>query len=278
VVARVVGWFLQTFPGRCVERTLELRPFDRALALASRAFVALLPLGLVAQSLSPGARQGGFAQGIIDRFGLEGAGADAVRQLFATPEQVRAGTTVLGLLVLLYSVYSFARLLARMYEDAWHLPRSGLSGATRGIAWVLGLAAYVALLAPLRSAITGHTGTLLRDVVLIATTGAIWLLTPYALLGGRIPFRSLLPTALVTTVAMWIVSAVSAFYVPGSITSAAERYGLAGVSFTFVSWLIGVSVAVLIAAAIGAVAAERWVPPLAAVEEDPAHGDVTARV
>src|SRR5690242_21309647 len=50
LVARVSAWFFKTFVGRCVERILELRPFDRALALASRSFVALIPLGLVAQS------------------------------------------------------------------------------------------------------------------------------------------------------------------------------------------------------------------------------------
>jgi uncharacterized BrkB/YihY/UPF0761 family membrane protein len=44
------------------------------------------------------------------------------------------------------------------------------------------------------------------------------------------------------------------------MTESADRYGLVGVAFAIVSWLIVVSVAVLVAAAIGAVAGERWLP------------------
>ena len=115
--------FLETFVGRCVDRIVELQPFDRALAIASRAFIAIFPLAIVATSLSPTARSGGFAEGLIERFGLEDRGAALVRELFASPTQVRSGTTFFGILVLIYSVFSFARLLARMYEAAWHLPQ-----------------------------------------------------------------------------------------------------------------------------------------------------------
>ena len=115
--------FEPTFAGRCAERILELQPFERGLGLASRAFVAMLPLIIVASALSPAARSGGFAHGLIDRFGLTGQGASYVRRLFATPDQVRGGTTIFQIIVLVYAVLSFARLLARTYERAWRLPR-----------------------------------------------------------------------------------------------------------------------------------------------------------
>ena len=60
--------------GQCVDRIIELRPFERALGLASRAFIAALPLAIVTTSLTPAAREGGLAQGLIDRFGLTGDG------------------------------------------------------------------------------------------------------------------------------------------------------------------------------------------------------------
>ena len=198
--------FFDTFVGKCVERIVELQPFDRALAIASRAFIAIFPLAIVATSLSPTARSGGFAEGIIDRFGLEDQGAALVRQLFASPTQVRSSTTFLGIIVLVYSVFSFARLLARMYEAAWHLPKSGVRGAMRGLVWVAGLAAYAMFLLPLRNGVVNHTGRVLGDIVVLATAIAIWLFSPWVLLAGRIPWRSLVPTAIATTVTLGGVS------------------------------------------------------------------------
>jgi membrane protein len=263
--------FLETFVGRCVDRIVELQPFDRALAIASRAFIAIFPLAIVATSLSPTARSGGFADGLIERFGLEDRGATLVRELFASPTQVRSGTTFFGILVLIYSVFSFARLLARMYEAAWHLPRSGVRGAMRGLVWVAGLAAYAMFLLPLRNGLVNNTGRVLGDVIVLATATAIWLFTPWVLLAGRIPWRSLVPTAVATAITMGGVSVWSGLYMPAAITTAGERYGLVGVAFSLVTWLIAVGLALLVAAAVGAVASERWVPAPASAALAPTH-------
>jgi membrane protein len=265
------AWFLETFVGKCVDRIIELQPFDRALAIASRAFIAIFPLAIVATSLSPTARSGGFAEGLIERFGLEDQGAALVRELFASPTQVRSSTTFLGILVLVYSVFSFARLLARMYEAAWHLPKSGVRGAMRGLVWVAGLAAYAMFLLPLRDGLIDNTGPVIGDLVVLLTATAIWLFTPWVLLAGRIPWRSLLPTAVATAITMGAVSVWSGFYMPGAITTAGERYGLVGVAFSLVSWLIAIGLALLVAAAVGAVGAERWVPPPASAKLAPTH-------
>src|SRR4051812_25517807 len=147
-VQRVRAWLQRSYAGQCVERVILLQPIDRALAIASRAFVALLPLAIVATSISPAARDGGFAQGLIDRFGLEGQGAADTRRLFATPAEVRGGVTILGLIVLVYSVLGFARILTRLYESAWGLPRSGIAGLTRGLLWIAAAVGYVGFLLP----------------------------------------------------------------------------------------------------------------------------------
>ena len=253
--------FEDTFVGQCVERIIELRPFERALGLASRAFIAGLPLAIVTTSLTASAREDGLAQGLIDRFGLTGAGADDVRELFATPAQVRGGITVIEILVLAYSMFSLGRLLARMYEQAWRLPRSGVPGALRGALWVIAMIGYGALVLPLRDFATHHTGRLIANVIVIALATTIWIFTPYALLAGRIGFRALLPTGLLTAVALDVVGLFGKLYLPEHITTSGERYGLVGVTFAVVEWLIVVSVALLMAAAVGAVIAERWLRP-----------------
>jgi membrane protein len=260
-VQRVRAWLQRSYAGQCLERVILLQPIDRALAIASRAFVALLPLAIVATSISPAARDGGFAQGLIDRFELEGPGATAVRQLFATPAEVRGGVTILGLIVLIYSVLGFARLLTRLYEAAWGLPPSGIKGLTRGLLWIAAAAGYIAFLLPLRHTVEVHTDRAVSLSVVVVTLAGCWLLTPYLLLAGRIPFRSLLPTAMLTASGMAIASSFSTYYMPDAMTSSAQRYGLVGVAFSIVSWLTGIGVIILVAAAIGAVTAERWLPP-----------------
>jgi membrane protein len=276
LLERLRLWFEQTFVGRCVERTIELRPFDRALALASRSFIALLPLGMVATSLGPSSNSGGFAQAVVDRFGLQGEAAKQVKSFFAPPQQVRGSTTILGALVLVYSVVGFARLLGRLYEGAWRLPPSGLKGAVRGLGWVAATAAYVAFILPLRNGIEDHTGPFLGRIAIVITSCAVWWLTPYILLGGRVSRRSLVPTAVLTTLCMGIAGVVSGVYMPRSIGNSGAHYGPVGVAFALVSWLIAISLVVLVCASVGAVAGERWFSPERnAAEVAPGAGTAT---
>jgi membrane protein len=254
-----------------------MRPFDRGLALASRAFIALLPLAMVATSLFKSSNPAGFAQSVIDRFGLQGEAAKQVKAFFAPPQQIRGGTTILGLLVLVYSVVAFARLLGRIYEDAWRLGPSGLKGAVRGLGWVAATAAYVAFILPLRNGIEHHTGPVLGRIAIVVTSCLVWWLTPFILLGGRISRRALIPTALLTTAAMGVAGVLSGVYMPRSIANSGAHYGPVGVAFALVSWLISISLVVLVSAAVGAVAGERWFSPRreAAPEVTPSSGTAT---
>jgi len=252
------AWFEPTFAGRCAERIIELQPFERALGLASRAFVAMLPLVIVASALSPAARHDGFADGLIDRFDLTGQGATYVRRLFATPDQVRGSTNVVEIIVLLYAVFSFARLLARTYERAWRLPRTGFRGAFRGLVWVAAVVGYIGVLVPVRQFATENAGTLVAHGVVVLLSAMVWLFTPYVLLAGRIRWQALLPTSILTAIALGITTLVGKIYLPHQFSTAGALYGLAGVAFSIVSWLIVLCIVILVAAAIGAVAGERW--------------------
>ena len=84
-----------TFAGRCIYRFVELEGFDRAIALASRAFIAVIPLAVVASAFTPA--DASLADRLVERFQLEGDAATAIRQLFTTPTDVRGAATVVGL-------------------------------------------------------------------------------------------------------------------------------------------------------------------------------------
>src|SRR5215211_1767488 len=90
-------WFQGTLGGEFLETFVELRVVDRALALASKLFIAILPMSILITALVSGEA---FGDQLVSRFRLTGGGADAARTLFATPAQVQAGVGLLGVVIL----------------------------------------------------------------------------------------------------------------------------------------------------------------------------------
>jgi membrane protein len=83
----------------------------------------------------------------------------------------------------------------------------------------------------------------------------IWAVTPYILLGGRVPGRRLFATGIFTAVALTVFSVVSRIYMPTVMSTDARRYGLIGAAFGIVSWLFASAVVLIGSATTGAVLA-----------------------
>jgi uncharacterized BrkB/YihY/UPF0761 family membrane protein len=94
---------------------------------------------------------------------------------------------------------------------------------------------------------------LLRTAVVSAGSIALWWWTPFVLLSGRVRWRPLLPTALLTTLGTVVFGQVSARYVPHLLSSNERRYGTIGVAFSIESWLVALFAVVLAATVLGAV-------------------------
>jgi membrane protein len=234
--------------------TVRLQPIDRALALASKLFVAVIPLSIVLSSVVPGTDS--FGEMLVERFGLSGAGAAATEELFASKGEVQGGVTLIGLLIVLYSTLSFARGLQRLYLDAWDLPPQGVAGVRRRGVWLLGLVGYLAVGTPARSLTREYDLDVLYVVTVLGLGSLLWVWTPYELVGRRMPWRRLVPVGILTAAGTSIYVAVSALYVPALFTSSAERYGLIGIAFSLVTWLF-VYASVIVAAVILAAAFDR---------------------
>src|SRR4051812_18916826 len=117
---------LRRFVAPFAERLVELELFDRAVALASQAFVALIPFMVVVAALTPYGERSSSADSIIRRFELTGDTAAAVEQVFSQPAEVQSTLTTFGVLLLIVSALSFCRALQRTYERAWRLRRLGM--------------------------------------------------------------------------------------------------------------------------------------------------------
>src|SRR4051812_21158327 len=86
VVRTATFWLRPSFVLRVVNRFQRLAGFDRAIALASSALTALIPLAVVIGSIATQFGGKTAAQRLIDRYDLTGGGADAVRAVLAPPE------------------------------------------------------------------------------------------------------------------------------------------------------------------------------------------------
>jgi membrane protein len=244
----------ETLAGRFTIRLVELRVVDRALALTAKLFIAVLPVSILATSL---VSRRAFGDELVARFGLTGEGARAARTLFASPSQVQAGLGFLGVVILASSVLSFARALEGLYVDCWRLPPAPGRAYVRRLTWLAGFCAYTVMLSPLRSLVADP---LTQRILAAIAAGALFLWTPSVLLGHRVPWRRLIPTAVLTGGSMLVAGVISAIVMPSVLTDDTQRYGLIGFAFGIVTWLFAITAVVIAAAALGSLIDERGRP------------------
>jgi membrane protein len=258
VVSEVGRRLLASLPVRCLRRWGLIDGRSRSFAIAGQAFTTLIPLLIL---VAGAAGDSGVGDNVISRFRLDGQSADAVQALFDRPPRTAGTMSIVGLIVLLASLLSLTRSLQRAYESAWALPSRGLFGTVNGLTGVSLLVAQLIVLTLLTSAIRPlPAGTVLSEVVRLVLAAPVWLLLQYLLLSRRIPVRALLPGAAIAAIGQAVLSVYSAVWMPHIVAHNAERYGLIGVTFALVSWLIVIGIAIVGGAVLAAELAGRPEP------------------
>jgi membrane protein len=235
-----------------LERFVAVQGIDRAVAIGAQGYTALFPLLIVYVALLPTDRD--FAESIVERFELSGAAAESVHQAFAPSGTVQSSVTALGVVLLIVSALSFSRALQRLYERSFGLPTLGMRNTTWGLLWL----AAVCLFLGLRPPLTGGLRATAEVVVSLGFSGALWLMTPYLLLGRRLSAATLFPVAVLTTIGMTGVGVWSVIWMPRTLASLSREFGVIGVGFALLTWCIAVGVVLVIAATGGAMIADRW--------------------
>jgi membrane protein len=221
-----------------IRRFFDVQGFDRAMAIGAYAYSALIPAVIVYSALV--SNETSFADTLIDKFALTGSAADSVRSAFGSSSTVQSSISWFGGLLLIIAGLSFARAMQRLYEGAFGLPPLSMRNTKWALLWLLLLFAGAAVRPLLdRGPVTG-----------LLLSGAIWLATPYLLLGRREVWSRLVGVALLSALGMSGVGIWTVIYMPHAISDSAEQYGVFGIGFALLSWLF-VSSCVLVAAATG---------------------------
>jgi membrane protein len=240
---------------RVLRRFVQIEGPQQATVIAAQAFTSLIPFLVVASALGPG--EGDLGDRIVERFGLEGDSARAVKSLFNDTGEVESTITWVGVVILVLATLSFSRATQRMFQRAYGMAPGGRREMWRGLAWLGAFAVWIAVSSPLRESFSDIGGLLLALVASGATGLVLWLFTPAILLGTS-DWRRLLPGAIVSGTLGVVIGVASGIYIPILLKWSADKYGLIGVAFSMQSWLLVMAFVAVIGAVVGAVATEQY--------------------
>jgi uncharacterized BrkB/YihY/UPF0761 family membrane protein len=271
VLRSLTFWLRPDFVLRCLRRFEALEGFDRAVALASLAFTAIIPLGIVMSGVLSDHDVG--AQ-LVERYGLEGHGATAVRELFDRSDDIASGFSLFSAFLLIVTILSFSRAVQRLFERAWELEPLSLRNTKNGLVWVIGLIVYSTVTGFVRSAYDNGVMELVTIALLLVAGLAFVVFTGVSLTNRRVTRQQLMPIA-VLVVALGAIFAIGGdIYVPRLFNSYADRYGAVGAVFAMISWLFVLMIALVAAVAVGR---EVWAELEAIGRGDrPSHAQVEA--
>ena len=220
---------------------------DRAMLFAALLMLLMFPF-MIVMSSSIGRD---FSTSVARRMGLNAHASHIVSDLFADGTSSSTGSTASWSVLLIFGVVAVAGALQRLYEDLYALPAvTGLRSIMRRIVWVgsflltlVGVGAVAHLL---------HGRPLLGVVWFCSLTGFFWW-TLYWLLSGRVPWRRLLPSAVITALFYIGLGIFSALYFSRTVESNFKSYGPIGAVLGMMSWLVAVAVVLILGSICGLV-------------------------
>jgi hypothetical protein len=249
---RLASWAESSLPVRCLQRFAAINGRDRALVLGGQAFTTVIPLLIVVAAAASQKGPTALADRLAARFHVTGASAQSIRTLFERPPGATGAITIAGSVLLLFSLLSLTRSLQRLYEATWQLPSAGVRGTLNGVTAIgllfTSLLVLSLLVGLLRQA---PAGTVWAFLVRVLGYTAVWLVLQRLLLSRRIPIRRLLPGAIVAGAGSVAINLYSAVWMPRVIESNAARYGIIGITFALLTWLIVIFFCVVVVAVIG---------------------------
>jgi membrane protein len=187
--------------------------------------------------------------------GLDRQAAVIVTHLFNRASPSFSVATVTSLLFVVAGTLAVVSSLMQIYEKVFDQPHRGRRDFVRvGVCTVaiIGAGAVAGFIGKAVVALPG--GAVFVEFVMLAlVTLFVWWVM-YYLLGGRVGWRTLWPSALATGIFTAGLSLFSKLYFSSSIISDDKNYGSIGAVFSLATWLIAIGAVLLL----GAVAGPAW--------------------
>jgi membrane protein len=242
---------------RVWERMLEIEFIDRSVALAGKAFVSFFPLVIVVAAFVPARTRESIIDAVTVRLGIRGDALRITKEAFASSDDLRQATGVLGLVLAILFAHSFASALQRVYLRAWRRPRpSGAGAYGRGLVCIMAVLICMALLGALGNVLDSGLGIGLLALISLAVSSGLWWFGSWYLLMGEVRARVLLPTGVLTGIATIVYGLSASIWMPKVVTDNDAQFGFFGVSLALVTWFSGAAICILVGACAGAVFAE----------------------
>ena len=224
------------------QRVSELGGSFLAAAVTLRMFLSLFPMLLLAVAVVGFLSAGDdtLASEIVSDLGLTGDVAELVTESLAAAEDNRAGTSLAGLIGLVWTSLGLVDAIAHVCSRAWQLPSRGLIGKLFALGWLLGALVLLGgsiVLTALLNVLPGWLAPL-QIIASVALLVGFFLFTFWLLTPRPLPLSAHLPGAVLAGVGGQLLTLLAALVVPRQAASSSALYGSVGVVFGLLVWLL----------------------------------------
>jgi membrane protein len=251
VLARARDWFEGSLAQCFLQRLKALDFADQAMLFGAGLLVSLLPFVILLSA---------FASQRVDddislRLGLDRQAAGIMDHLFTAAPATLNAATATSLIFLVFGMVAVASSLQQTYAKIFGQDHHrGWRDLWRLLTWI-GVLCIVVVAESLaeRPVSAAAGGGWLAPLVTVAIMTPFFWWTMHFLLGGRVRWRTLLPSAIVTGIFYGGLGAFSRFYFSGTIISDSKTYGTIGAIFGIMTWFIAIGAVIILGAVAGAV-------------------------
>jgi membrane protein len=148
--------------------------------------------------------------------------------------------SAVGFVGLVWTGSSFAVAIGHAYDVAWKVPQRVARERIRGLGWLAGAGVLLALGGLATAGIGALPGIFVPLVIVLslAVDTLVWMWTSWTLPNRTVPWRALVPAAVIGAIGLEILKVIGAYVVPVLVQRSSALYGTLGVVFALLAWLL----------------------------------------
>ena len=231
----------------------NLQLVDRGMTIAAHVFTSVLPILIVVGALRSRLDEG-ISPIFAEHLGFDEATAEILEKSLPAGAQELRATGVIGGVLLVIAATSFARALERSLQTIWHTPKASIRFAWRWLAVVVAVVIGVAVIVATRIIVRGGGAIpVIEFIAEVAIWGALWWIASWIVVNRRVGLRELLPGSVLAGVGFAVAGLFGRVLLPPILADSAARFGVLGMAFTYIGWLLVLACILLAAATVGRV-------------------------